>query len=398
MGDYCPALPGGQGVNDYLAALCTSNTAFCLTAKIDVLAGVGTHPLPPCSNVKDPCTEASDSCCPRLGNSTGTCTSGEPFATSALTRPPTFTMAVDCVTLGEADDNATLYNCHDPYKAFFNLPGTRCPTPLSGGTWTYCATTNPLACPVFTGVGQREHYYLDEGVASRTQHTQVCTYDPTALMYDPTGTMLNAVLTEIQTQGNAYDAGTGTRLLTNYCALTSPTCPADLKTKECSRFVSQDGAGATCRNWFQQDPTTASQVMTSYCASNPTAPECTCLDPTLDPAYKRNATELQALINNQPYPCWFLPCKSGDTYLRTKEIRDTTCQAGNLCVSIYNFVKDTDINIHDLNTMTGCNFGGGGTTPTFWQKYRWWVLGFIAFLILIVIIIVVVDLTHRGKK
>lgn len=417
MGDYCPAISGGT--NAFLDVTCTTPGKFCLTTTVSALETTGNGGLPPCSTTQVPCNIDSDTCCPfRPGGpgwpsgSSGLCDGTEPFATSAATGPPTYTLPLDCQPLLTQYDDASFYKCNYPYKALYYSTHNTCYNARSGpGNVLYCATTNPQACPNLSG-GVKETYYKDDGKTNAQQtHTQVCVYDNSALLQDKTGQALQQVLTVIQDEGNAYDASTVTNLYRDFCSQTDTRCPAGLGGK-CSMFLSSGSGGDICRKWFQADPANASATMTTYCAAN-SVPECQCIDPLQDSTYQfLEKAFTSGYGSNQGPVCWYAPCKSGTTeVLMTQDLinQQANCKSANeICNDVLNIWQSSQIDIGKINTATGCNLNptpgpnppGPTPDPThnwayYWRNYKWWIIGAIVGFVLLIFVIVLAAATSR---
>lgn len=119
--------------------------------------------------------------------------------------------------------------------------------------------------------------------------------------------------------------------------------------------------------------------------------------------------------------CWFKPCQLaresvGNLYLTQLKTTPITCP-NNICVQVIDIHDNTDtnINIHNLNNIFNCPLGPtgmtgqtGGTgntgqtgatgpspTPSFWERYKWWIVGTIIVVVVIVIIIIGISVAQK---
>jgi hypothetical protein len=153
---------------------------------------------------------------------------------------------------------------------------------------------------------------------------------------------------------NGKNAQEYNSILANYCQQASDTCVVDPETLEkmpkCSRLKSVGKDGELCRGWFNQQPKNVQDtVVQNYCAVHNT-PDCKCVNRASNDIYRN--LKVGKVINDG---CWFVPCANGESYLNTSDVQKPSCPS-NFCDVIYNFLKNRDVNITDVQSTINCVF------------------------------------------
>ena len=221
-----------------------------------------------------------------------------------------------------------------------------------------------------------------------------------------------------------------TSILTRFCSGTSTACDStELENRDvslpvvttCSRFLSNDEAGTICRTFessFGINPTDnlADVAKLNYCGlpGNEYVTECSCLNASLCytnnilPTCTNSALKLFGTIESvgglasggAPVPpqCWYQPCQGiqGSSYLITSE-SFLPCPAVNICEIINNIeIENSIVLTGNESTFINCKNPGPGPTESFWERWKWWIIGSILFLLLVLFIIGMVH--YRRKK
>ena len=192
------------------------------------------------------------------------------------------------------------------------------------------------------------------------------------------------------------------------CTQQSDKCPIDPMTgnpmERCSNMIAVDDTGSLCRQWEVKNPIPANAAKDSYCKDHNT-PDCACIN--------RSSNQVYRLIKGGdpsfPDACWYAPCANSSTYLVPSSMANPSCPS-NTCQIVNNIVSNsgTDISEDKIREYTTCIIGSSGslgstsgitpvtptpvplTQPSFWDEWKWWILGIIIAVILLIFIIIII--------
>lgn len=183
------------------------------------------------------------------------------------------------------------------------------------------------------------------------------------------------------------------------CIETVSTCPDDPITGEkmpiCSRFLSTEDDGKRCREWSSRPVNTALSTAAKkrYCANNRDKGECGCINREDNPIYQR----LRPKQSGSDYDhCWWIPCGDDVHYLtldgRKPECTDRVCkQVGKRFVNQSAFPRES------TEGLVNCSLRSNEIS--LWDRYMWWIISAIIFIILIVALVSIVLIVRaRGRR
>jgi len=276
-----------------------------------------------------------------------------------------------------------------------------------------CTKMDPAVCPV------REAVIDQRFLRDYTSNNQLFNGDPvnTRCTYDVTKITTASQIQELRRgiQGNAEINNVINReIMPTFCSLPSNSCPNG---GTCSRFTSTDEEGSLCRAWASSVGPLADTAKLAYCANNPNAEECKCINRASDPDYIKLG--LRSLGQDQ---CWFLPCRNAERYLVPSNLQQPV-QCPNVCQQIYDIVAENygTVNLQNLQNTINCDFSGirppvtptnpttptipttpevpvtptNPTTPSTGTSWIIWVIAGIVVILIIVVIVVLIS--TQGK-
>lgn len=194
----------------------------------------------------------------------------------------------------------------------------------------------------------------------------------------------------------------GMQLLgTKFCggivtSTTTEQCPLNPETGErmpyCSIMSVGGGRGDLCRKWAQAFPQTADIAKNNYCQTNTASADCLCLNRQDNGLYKLMTS---SGVSKGQDVCFWRPCNDPVTYLVTSDLNPNNVKCPDVCEIVNEIYQNNaqNININEAKTAINCNFNGHGFGPdgggggsTFWDTYKWWIIGgVIAFVVLLII-------------
>lgn len=204
-----------------------------------------------------------------------------------------------------------------------------------------------------------------------------------------------------------------------FCTQQSDKCPIDPMTgkpmERCSNMIAVDDTGSLCRQWEAKNPALADTAKDSYCKAHNTS-DCACIN--------RSSNQVYQLIKggDPPLPdaCWYMPCANPSTYLVPSTMSNPQCPS-NTCQIVNNIMANsgTDINKDKIQEYITCTISNGATlgavdtgiipvtpapipvplvTPSFWDQWKWWILGLIIGVILSIFVIIIIYYSSRRSK
>lgn len=218
-----------------------------------------------------------------------------------------------------------------------------------------------------------------------------------------------------------YDENLKTKIMPAFCTSND--------SKGNPNFLSSGEAGQMCTTWSNQNPQLATDAMVSYCqdSDNACTDACSCLNRNSDPTYTAMKKNLSSVSDG----CWYIPCAVPQTVCGCDSITIRSINGSSQCVETNSVLippcmqnpvcpVDTCSQVKNAADASGLSPGEIGekvfcpsgtfqspttefadtpTPPTesFWDKYKWWIIGGIAVIIIIIIIIVII-VNQRKKK
>jgi len=213
-----------------------------------------------------------------------------------------------------------------------------------------CTKMDPAVCPLSEAlVDQRflRDYRSNNALFNGDPVNTRCTYDVTKIT---TAAQIQELRRGIQGNADLNDV-INREIMPTFCSLPSESCTEGGR---CSRFLSTDDEGSLCRAWAGTVGALADSSKLAYCASNPNAQECKCINRASDPDYIRLG--LRSLGQDQ---CWYLPCRNAETYL-VPSVLQQPVQCPNVCQQIYDIVAENygTVNLQNLQNTINCDFSG----------------------------------------
>ena len=173
---------------------------------------------------------------------------------------------------------------------------------------------------------------------------------------------------------------------------TPANCPDDPITKKqmpaCSNLISGGSEGDLCRRWYTNNITLGDLAMTKYCGTraNSANIDCSCLNRAANPIYR--AAKGSNPVTSIQDACWWIPCQNPEEYLVTSNLEDPTCPSS-ICVIVNQNIANAGgtINIGEVNQYIDCP--GTPSGQSFWDRYKFWIIGGIILVFIIIVIIVI---------
>lgn len=294
-----------------------------------------------------------------------------------------------------------------------------------------CYSLNPNICPVLNG--------LVTGTASWASNLNLFGAAPVNCSY-PSSAFNN--IANVSAFINTFGANSSyvNTIMPNFCIQQSTTCiifpelpgapipstsliqpggtfasliPQNQPIPGCSNFNDSGTAGQLCRQWAAANVPLADNAYNNYCDIYDT-PDCSCVNRRLNTVYESIKTSGLSNVNDN---CWYLPCQDTSQYLVPSNISSQSCPSA-ICQQVQAAINTSgQVNFGPVTESQNCTFvgpssnssntnttGGGGTvnppvvppstgattTPSsFWDKYKWWIIGLGIVILLIVIVFVV---------
>jgi hypothetical protein len=270
-----------------------------------------------------------------------------------------------------------------------------------------CCPVDSSICPVLAGVNPSNVSFTNPGACYNNDSTcQVsCVYPLDAFNNVDA---VNDYIGNFTLDNSDYNQV----LMPAFCSQQVGTCPLDPITGDsqtgCSRFTSTEDDGTICRAWagLAANKQWADASMIQYCRNNPNGSECGCINRNSNPVYN-------SLKVGNPYNdgCWWIPCANIQNFLVPSDLQisaeaSAACPQY-ICEQVVNIYNNSDLSGENISQYINCDFSGatgcptGPTGPTgcpecpscptgpnegFFDKYRYYIIGLVAGLILLIIV------------
>ena len=176
-------------------------------------------------------------------------------------------------------------------------------------------------------------------------------------------------------------------LMPSFCFQDTTVCTGNLT--ECPEIMNSGQAGALCKNWAVNNPTSFSDAAGGFC-SDPSNSMCGCVNRAANPVYNYIKPNLDVSI---PDSCWFLSCTDPNFDLIPPGLSNPGCNRTTMCANINNIIKTVPTNLTREQLLAQINCDNLANTipinmdPTMATSGSWfWIILIIIIVLLIIII------------
>lgn len=172
----------------------------------------------------------------------------------------------------------------------------------------------------------------------------------------------------------------------------------------CAYVHANTPLGDSCSKWFDSDENKNNKKtqIGKFCGENVCAIDCLCINNTSTEEGAFIQANIKSTVPSPDPVCWWGPCSETQSSWQFRNPPESQCPNVTICAQTIQLIenKESVINVDNRNTVQQC--GGDGPIPataiSFWNKYKWIIIGVGSAFVVILIIILIVFLTKNSKN